>query len=241
MVMAHGWSGSLEDWRANGYVDSLKSARRLILVDARGHGHSGKPHIPEAYDMRTLASDLLAVLDDLGLDKATFWGYSMGGRIGFGLAEVAADRFDAFILSSIDPRNGYPERFHRRAAALKGGMERYLARVEDRWGRMEPEGHRERFLANDAMALSALTTALGNSPGMEGALLTLDAPVLMYAGSEDPFHSGARQAAESCPTASFVSLAGLDHDSAFKRSDSVLPHVRRFLASNHGPRPRSRA
>ena len=110
-------------------------------------------------------------------------------------------------------------------------MERYLAGVESRYGRMEPEDHRERFLANDALALSALTTAIGNSPGLESLLPNIDTPVLIYAGSEDVIHPYAQKAAESGPTASFVSLTGLDHDAAFKRSDIVVPYFENFLAS----------
>ena len=230
LVMLHGWSDSLEDWHDYGYVDALKSNYQMILMDARGHGYSDKPHAPEAYVMDALVSDVVAVLDCQDLDQAAYWGHSMGGRIGFSLASNAPERISAFILGSANPSIDNPERFHRRARAVSHGMERYLAGVESRWGRMETEGHRDRFLANDALALSALTTALGNSLGMEAVLSGLKTPVLMYAGSDDLLHPGAQKAAESGPTASFVSLSGLDHDSAFKRSELVLPHVESFLA-----------
>ena len=49
IVLAHGISGSLEDWREVGWVESLRDRYRLILVDARGHGRSDKPHDPGAY------------------------------------------------------------------------------------------------------------------------------------------------------------------------------------------------
>ena len=229
VMMIHGWSDSLEDWHTNGYVNALKSSYQMILMDARGHGLSDKPRAPEAYVMDALVSDVVAVLDHLGLEQAAYWGHSMGGRIGFSLATNSPERVSAFILGSIDPTNNSPERFHRRARNLSHGMERYLAGVESRWGRMETEEHRDRFLANDALALSALTTSLGNSFGMEGVLSGLDKPIMMYAGSDDSFHSGAQKAAESAPSASFVSLDGLNHDSAFKCSDMVVPHVDNFL------------
>jgi len=181
--------------------------------------------------MDALVSDVVAVLDDLSLDQAVYWGHSMGGRIGFSLASDFPERINAFVLGSVNPGNDNPERYHRRARALRQGMGRYLAGVESRWGRMETEDHRDRFLANDALALSALTTAIGNSPGMEGVLSELDTPVLMYAGSDDLIHPHAQKAADSGSTASFVSLLGLTHDSAFKRSDLIVPHVESFLAS----------
>jgi pimeloyl-ACP methyl ester carboxylesterase len=231
LMMMHGWSDSLEDWHDHGYVDAMKSSYRMIVVDARGHGRSDKPHAPEAYAMDTMVSDMLAVLDQLGIDQTAYMGHSMGARMGYSLASIAPERITAFILGSSAPDNDRPYRYHRRARRLGYGMERYLAGVESRYGRMEPEDHRERFLANDALALSALTTAIGNSPGLESLLPNMDTPVLIYAGSEDVIHPYAQKAAESGPTASFVSLTGLDHDAAFKRSDMVVPHVEKFLAS----------
>ena len=46
LILLHWWTGSLEDWRLFGYVDALKDTYRLILIDARGHGQSDKPHDP---------------------------------------------------------------------------------------------------------------------------------------------------------------------------------------------------
>jgi pimeloyl-ACP methyl ester carboxylesterase len=48
IVLQHGFSESIEDWFDCGYVDALKLDYRLILVDARGHGGSDKPHDPRA-------------------------------------------------------------------------------------------------------------------------------------------------------------------------------------------------
>ena len=83
LVLQHGLTESLEMWRDTGYVDPLKKDTQLILIDARGHGASDKPHDPDAYRMRLLVSDVVRVLDDLGLEKAHYWGYSMGAMIGW--------------------------------------------------------------------------------------------------------------------------------------------------------------
>ena len=89
LVLQHGSTSSIQAWYQNGYVEPLKPHYQLILVDARGHGASDKPHdavsyaLPFALPLRV--SDIVAVLDDLGIQKAHYWGYSMGGWIGFGL------------------------------------------------------------------------------------------------------------------------------------------------------------
>ena len=85
LVLQHGFSSSLQSWRDNGYVDALKSDYKLIMIDSRGHGASDKPHDPESYDMKIRVGDILAVMDAEGIDKAHYWGYSMGGQIGFEL------------------------------------------------------------------------------------------------------------------------------------------------------------
>ena len=86
LVLQHGFSESVVDWYEAGYVDALRSDYRLILIDARGHGASDKPHDPDAYELERRVTDVVAVLDGLAIKKAVFWGYSMGGWIGFGTA-----------------------------------------------------------------------------------------------------------------------------------------------------------
>jgi pimeloyl-ACP methyl ester carboxylesterase len=49
LVLQHGFTESTVDWYESGYVKALRTDYRLILVDARGHGASDKPHDPDAY------------------------------------------------------------------------------------------------------------------------------------------------------------------------------------------------
>src|SRR5689334_6287184 len=100
LVLHHGTFGSGADWVDLGYVDALKEDHRLILVDGRGHGHSDKPHDPTAYSLAHRTSDVLAVLDDLGIQTADYLGYSLGGWIGFGLAKCAPQRFRSFVFGA---------------------------------------------------------------------------------------------------------------------------------------------
>src|SRR5262245_8441026 len=103
LVLQHGFTHSLKRWYMHGYVDTLRHDYQLVLVDARGHGGSDKPHDPDAYGLTAGVGDVVAVLDDLHLDRATFWGYSMGGRIGFGLAKYAPERITTFVIGGQHP------------------------------------------------------------------------------------------------------------------------------------------
>ena len=67
------------------------------------HGESDKPHDPAAYGLAHRTADVLAVLDDLSIQKADYFGYSLGGWIGFGLVKRAPQRFSSFIFGAAHP------------------------------------------------------------------------------------------------------------------------------------------
>jgi pimeloyl-ACP methyl ester carboxylesterase len=103
LVLQHGFTESLVDWYEAGYVDALKSDYRLILIDARGHGASDKPHDPDAYVLSQRVADVVAVLDELRIAAAHFWGYSMGGWIGFGTVKYARQRVRRVVIGGQHP------------------------------------------------------------------------------------------------------------------------------------------
>lgn len=103
LVLHHGTFGSGADWADLGYVDALKEDHLLILLDSRGHGESDKPHDPAAYDLGLLALDALALLDDLSIRKSDYFGYSLGGWIGFELAKLEPNQFNSFIFGGAHP------------------------------------------------------------------------------------------------------------------------------------------
>jgi len=72
LVLQHGLTSSLKNWYAYGFVEELQKDYRLILVDARGHGRSDKPHDPKDYDLKLRVNDVLAVMDELGVGKAHY-------------------------------------------------------------------------------------------------------------------------------------------------------------------------
>jgi pimeloyl-ACP methyl ester carboxylesterase len=102
LILQHGFTQSIDDWYDFGYVDALKRDYRLILLDARGHGQSDKPHDPSAYRLNKRVADVTSVAD-AGVAKAHFWGYSMGGWIGFGMAKYAPGRVDCLVIGGAHP------------------------------------------------------------------------------------------------------------------------------------------
>ncbi|MFQ5872511.1 MAG: alpha/beta fold hydrolase [Dehalococcoidia bacterium] len=223
LVLQHGLTASLEGWYDAGYVEALKGDYRLILVDARGHGASDKPHFPEAYDMKLMAGDVVAVLDDLNVRQAHYWGYSMGGTIGFNTAKYHPEHLHSLIIGGAHPYAQDLEDFRQ---IFKEGNEALVASWEQEFGTPAP-ALEARLLANDAEALLAVVA--NDWPDVSDVLTAMKIPCLLYVGGADEESHGMKDCAKDIPNATFVSLPGLDHIQASFRSYLVLPHVTRFL------------
>ena len=229
LVLQHGLTSSLKNWSAYGFVDGLKDDYRLIMIDARGHGESDKPHNAEAYDMKTMANDVVTVLDDLDIDKAHYLGYSMGGRMGFNLANHFSDRVLSFILGGMEPYTLELWQSDQFVASLRQGIEAHVAHLEQMSGPIDAD-RKARLLANDPEALIGAMAGLRASPGTEDVLPSMDTPFLLYVGEDDTFYPGVKRCAELIPNVTFVLFPGLDHQATSQGSDVVLPHVTKFLA-----------
>jgi pimeloyl-ACP methyl ester carboxylesterase len=228
LVLQHGFTDSLQSWYDFGYVEALKPDYQLILVDARGHGASDKPHETEAYKPEYNVADIVSVLGGLGITRASFFGYSMGATIAFAMAAHASDRVSALIIGggNPDPPPPSPHDSDPMLTALKQGAEAIPAI----WGVPLPVPVKSRLMANDAQALIANRIALLARASFVPLLPRMRMPCLVYAGEVDGAYPAAKEAVGNMPSATFFSLPGLGHAEAFFRSDLVLPHIIRFLA-----------
>ncbi len=234
LVLYHGLTGSGQRWRDTGYTAGLNDCYRLILIDARGHGRSDKPRDQEAYGRRRQASDVVAVLDDLNITAARFWGHSMGGDVALTLGRHHPNRVHALVVTGYSPFAAAGEEAAEMdawASDLQEGMEGFVRGYERRHGPL-PDDARERWLSNADQALAAcVASMIAESDGTQVAdLPAIAASVLFLVGTEEPFAAHARKAADLLPHGKFVPLQGLDHVQTFFRSDLVLPHVREFFA-----------
>jgi pimeloyl-ACP methyl ester carboxylesterase len=235
IILQHGIAGSGETWRSFGYVKDLSKDYRLILVDARGHGLSDKPHVKEAYRADIMASDYTAILDELKIPKSYYFGYSMGGRIGFGcIARYDLSRFDAIIIGGASPlaaTEAEKQANIRRTADIETrGMQALVDFFEGREGPM-PTVRKAQMLNNDVTAIVTmmLTSQLEWPPAVD-VLPKINVPVLLFAGSLDPVHPNTQKAGQLIPGARFVSIEGFGHVQCYAHSDLVIPHVREFLS-----------
>jgi pimeloyl-ACP methyl ester carboxylesterase len=203
LVLHHGTMGSGPDWE--------------------DIGQSDKPHDPAAYHLRLRAADVVAVLDDLRVQRADFLGYSMGGWIGFGLAKHYPERFDSFILGGAHP---YAENTQAIRDRMPTDKAAYIAIAEQTYGALLTPARRARLLANDLDALRALTQ---DRDDIADVLPTMTMPSLIFCGELDPRLAQARQAASEMPNATFLGLPGCDHVGTTRRTDVIIPRIRSFL------------
>ncbi|HYM80431.1 MAG TPA: alpha/beta hydrolase [Candidatus Limnocylindria bacterium] len=95
VVFAHSFAGSGKHWSAQ--LEHLRSTRRAIALDLRGHGESEAPPTG-AYAVDSLAADIAAVVEGLGLDRFVLVGHSMGGSAAVAYAGAHPDRVAGLVL-----------------------------------------------------------------------------------------------------------------------------------------------
>lgn len=221
VVMVHGTALSQAIWRGFGYVRELMQHHRVITLDLRGHGRSDKPDDPAAYTTELFVGDVLAVLDEIGIDSADYVGYSLGARVGFSAMAAQTTRFGRFVSIGGAPRTG-PGAFDRvffpgciRALEISG-MSGFLTGWEAHSGEPLDASTRAAFLADDAAALAAFMRAAEQDPGVaDSALARTPNPVLLLAGTGDPERLRAAEAVVAVmPDARLEILAGATHASS---------------------------
>ncbi len=99
VLCLHGWPQHWYEWRA--LMPALADRHRVIALDQRGFGWSEAP--ASGYEKEELASDVLALLDELGLERVKLVGHDWGGWIGFLLCLRAPERFERYLALNILP------------------------------------------------------------------------------------------------------------------------------------------
>ncbi len=97
VVLIHGLTGDLSIWYLCRAMTELAAARRVTAYDLRGHGYSAVP--PTGYTSADQASDLLGLLDALGIERAALVGHSFGAVIALHAAVLAPGRVESLVLS----------------------------------------------------------------------------------------------------------------------------------------------
>jgi pimeloyl-ACP methyl ester carboxylesterase len=93
VLLLHGFAQHWYAWRD--VIPLLAKENRLVCVDTRGFGWSEQTR--RGYDTDTLAADVLALMDELGLDRVRLIGQDWGAGVGFRACLLAPQRFAGFL------------------------------------------------------------------------------------------------------------------------------------------------
>ena len=219
IVLVHGWGlGSQRNWVDTGWVAALAPVRQVVLLDVRGHGRSSKPRAPEAYGYRAMSADVVAVMDELGLATADYFGYSMGAFMGAALLGSHPERFTSMVLGGIGSETAS-------SAAAAVGIAAAL-RADDPSSIADPVGRASRAFVDldptsdrEALAVAALAMWPDGHPvelgGGRDRLAAADVPVLVMNGADDhPYVDTAPPFVAALPRARYEIVPGVDHVTA---------------------------
>jgi len=199
VVLQHGFVASTDtNWIGTGVVDALVAAgRRVIGIDARGHGRSGTSADSALYGEPTMAADVVAVVDELGVDEYQLVGYSMGAVISL-LVAARDERVSRLViggvgsavveLGGVDTRVLDGERLAEGLLA-EGDLAAYPAEVQ---------AFRQfaDYLGADRPSLAAHARVLHRGPT---DLDQVTVPTLLLAGRDDTFADRPEVLADALP------------------------------------------
>ena len=242
IVLVHGFTQTARSWRPT--VARLTAALgpdvEIVALDAPGHGDRG--------DVR---ADLPTGATMLGVEggRATYVGYSMGGRLCLHLALASPHLVDRLVLIGATPgieddreRDGSPRRRRRARRRDRAHRSRRVPRtlvVAAAVRQLDPaDGDIEARLTNTApgLASSLRLAGTGTQVPLWARLGELAMPVLVVAGEHDAkFTAIGRRMADAIPDASLVLIEGAGHAAHLERPEQTCAAIVTWLGSRQPP------
>lgn len=223
-------------------VSDLSRDYTVVAVDHRGHGTSEV--VPGPCTVADLATDVLALLDSLEVNRFHVAGLSLGGAVAQWLAVHEPARVLSAALLCTAAKFGEPSGWAERAAAVRaGGTAAVADAVVARWitaARAEAEpglvaGLREMVLATPAEGYASCCDALAGWDN-RSELPRITCPTLVLAGDEDPSTPPevVREIADGVPGADFVVVSPAAHVPTVEIPDRVTEILRGHLEAARG-------
>jgi 3-oxoadipate enol-lactonase len=175
----------------DGQIEPLSQHFRVIRYDSRGHGQTEAA--PGPYTIEMLADDVLGLMDELHVGRATFCGLSLGGMVGQWLAVHAPDRIGRVVLCNTAARIGPPEMWDKRIEIVeKDGLKAIADAVVARWftkdfvrrNSIAANATKQMLLATDVHGYVSTCAAIRDMD-LRGEIANISMPALVIAGRDD--------------------------------------------------------
>lgn len=259
MVMIHGFLGNLAVWHLN-IAPALRREFRITTYDLRGHGYSDVT--PDGYTTSTLARDLKALLDTLGIERPILVGHSFGADICLHFALLHPERVDRVIAVEA----GLAALVHERKDHAWEGWRYWVSKLEEVGLTVPPDKRTDldylltlsletpkfygpaRGLPRNREPLIRLirnTTLLADYE--EPGELTLEAiprittPTLLMYGDRSHFLGSFEYLRRALPNAVAVLLPGGEHFGPLEQPELLTEQIRRFCGLPPAPADARRA
>jgi pimeloyl-ACP methyl ester carboxylesterase len=226
LVLLHGGMLTI-DLNFAGLIPTLAGRHQVIGVELQGHGRTAD--IEREITPAALASDVVGLLDELGIGRAHVLGHSMGAAVVLELAVRHPDRVRSIVPISASVR---PDGMHedltdpaKQATSTRMPTPQDFTEFRDAYLRLSP--HPEHF--DDFLA--ALSSSNADLQGWsDDELAGITAPALLVMGDHDFVtvdHAALMQ--RLIPGARLAILPGTTHMQVTRRADYLLPMLADFL------------
>ena len=243
LLLLHGFGSSLHTWEP--WALALSEKYRVLRIDLPGAGLTGPDPTGDYSDARGV-SLLLALLDQLGVDRATLIGHSMGGRLAWRFAADQPQRVDKLVLVAPDGfaspgfEYGKPPEVGLALRAMPYALPKAMLRMGLQPAYADPKAMTEE--------LSIRYHDMMLAPGVRGALIQrmeqmmlqeptpflkrISAPTLLLWGEKDAMIpvANAQDYLKVMPTARLVVLPAIGHLPHEETPAAALPALMDFLA-----------
>lgn len=221
VILLHGFAVHSDiNWRHPGVIAELSKHFRVISMDLRGHGLSGKPHEPAQYGVN-LAEDVIRLMDHVGVANAHVVGYSLGGFVALKVAVLHPDRVITVSPLGAGWETADSSTFLRSLPELEASLRtgRGIAPLSGSLGpnRAKPGPLHTLFVKimtryfADSQALSALVSTVPALTIAEDELRAIQVPVCSIIGSDDPLKPGVDAMVGKVSDHTVIVLGGVDH------------------------------
>ena len=239
VVLGHSFLCSGEMWASQ--VEPLAERYRVINIDARGHGRSGKLTAP--FDLYDMVADVVAVLDALEIERAVWAGLSIGGMVAMRAAITVPDRVSGLIL--VDTHAGAETLYKKLKYRAMGlgvktfGTRPFLPEISKlMFGSTTRRGNsalvddwQQRFASVDVPSMILGIGVLVRRDSVIDRLPQIEVPSLVIVGDEDVSLPPpcSREIASALPNSSLVVIPKSGHLTALEQPEAVTEAMMNFL------------
>jgi 3-oxoadipate enol-lactonase len=234
LVLSGGLGTTTAMWDAQ--IPSFAQRYRVLRIDHPGHGGSPIPETPVSVE--GIGRAIVALLDRLGIGRASFCGVSLGGMVGQWLGANAPQRIEGLVLACTGAALGTPELYRERAELVRReGVEVVVDGARERWFtapfRETPKAQRiiDELRTIPPEGYAACCEAVGDFD-FRGELERIERPTLVLYGEHDSVTSPGTidELATGIPHARKVCVAGAAHLANIEQpaafAAAVLAHLK---------------